>query len=64
MIHGEKARSCCFSGNTFADMTRDSHWADSKELLLIPGAVSTGRYDRKDVIPFDRCQWLFQRHLK
>ena len=64
MIHGEKAHSCYFSRDAFADMVKDSPWADNKELLIIPGAVHTDLYDRKDIIPFDKIQTFFQRNLK
>lgn len=64
MLHGEKAHSCYFSRDAFADMVKDSPWADNKELLIIPGAVHTDLYDRKDIIPFDKIQTFFQRNLK
>lgn len=54
VIHGEKAHSCYFSRDAFADMVRDNPYADNKELLIIPGAVHTDLYDRKDIIPFDK----------
>lgn len=64
MIHGEKAHSCYFSKDAFADMVEDSLYADNKELLIIPGAVHTDLYDRKDVIPFDKIQRFFHENLK
>ena len=64
MIHGEKAHSCYFSRDAYADMVKDSPFAENKELLLIPGAVHTDLYDRKDVIPFDKIQQFFQTYLK
>ena len=64
MIHGEKAHSCYFSRDAFADMVRDNPWADNKELLLIPGAVHTDLYDRKDLIPFEKIQRFFQTYLQ
>lgn len=64
MIHGEKAHSCYFSKDAFADMVKDSLYTDNKELLIIPGAVHTDLYDRKDIIPFDKIQQFFQENLK
>lgn len=64
MIHGEKAHSCYFSRDAYADMVKDSPYAENKELLIIPGAVHTDLYDRKDIIPFDKIQQFFQENLK
>ena len=64
VIHGEKAHSCYFSRDAFADMVKDNPYAANKELLLIPGAVHTDLYDRKDVIPFDRIQRFLEQYLK
>ena len=64
VIHGEKAHSCYFSKDAFADMVKDSPYAANKELLLIPGAVHTDLYDRKDIIPFDQIQAFFQNYFK
>ena len=56
IVHGEKAHSCYFSRDAFAAMTKDSKYAENKELLIIPDAVHTDLYDGggKDAIPFDR----------
>ena len=54
MIHGEKAHSCYFSKDAYADMIKDSKYADNKELLIIPGASHTDLYDKTDIIPFDK----------
>lgn len=64
MIHGEKAHSCYLSRDTYANMTQNSQYADNKELMIIPGAVHTDLYDRKDIIPFDRIQQFFEENLK
>ena len=64
VIHGEKAHSCYFSKDAFADMVKDNPDAENKELLLIPGAVHTDLYDRKDIIPFDRIEAFFRKYLK
>ena len=54
VIHGEKAHSCYFSKDAFANMVKDNPYADNKELMIIPGAVHTDLYDRTDIIPFDK----------
>ena len=59
MIHGEKAHSCYLSRDTFKLLT-----GGNKELMIIPDAVHTDLYDRKDIIPFDRIQSFFEKHLK
>lgn len=64
MIHGDKAHSCYFSRDAFADMVKDSLYAANKELVIIPGAVHTDLYDQKDIIPFDKIQQFFLEHLK
>ena len=64
MLHGEKAHSCYFSRDAYAAMVKDSPYADNKTLVIIPGAVHTDLYDRKDVIPFDRIQQFFQTYLQ
>ena len=65
MIHGEKAHSCYFSKDAYADMIKDSKYADNKELYIIPEAVHTDLYDGgdKDYIPFDKMQSFFEKHL-
>lgn len=64
MIHGEEAHSCYFSKDAFADMMRNNPYTDNKELLIIPGAVHTDLYDRKDVIPFDKIEQFLRAYLK
>ena len=66
MIHGEKAHSCYFSKDAYADMIKDSKYADNKELYIIPEAVHTDLYDGgdKDYIPFDKMQTFFENSLK
>ncbi len=59
MIHGDKAHSCYMSRDAFKLLK-----GDNKELLIIPGAVHTDLYDRKDIIPFDRIRSFFAEHLK
>ena len=64
MLHGEKAHSCYFSKDAFADMVKDIPYAGNKELVIIPGAVHTDLYDRKDIIPFDKIEDFFRKNLK
>lgn len=59
IIHGEKAHSRYFSEDAFKKLK-----GDNKELLIIPGAVHTDLYDRKDIIPFDRLEAFFKASLK
>ena len=54
LVHGEKAHSCYFSRDAFANMTKNSKYTDNKELMIIPGAVHTDLYDKIDIIPFDK----------
>ena len=64
VVHGEKAHSCYFSRDAFAAMVEGNPYADNKELLIIPGAVHTDLYDRKDIIPFDRIEAFYNKYLK
>ena len=65
MIHGEKAHSCYFSKDAYADMIKDSKYADNKELYIIPEAVHTDLYDGgdKDYIPFNKIQSFYEQYL-
>ena len=63
LVHGEKAHSCYFSRDAYANMTMDSKYADNKELLIIPEAVHTDLYDKTDIIPFDRLEQFFIQNL-
>lgn len=56
-VHGEKAHSRYFSETAYEAA------AEPKELMIIPGASHVDLYDRMDVIPFDRLQAFFERHL-
>lgn len=58
LVHGEKAHSCYFSKDAFAKLT-----GDSKELMIIPGAVHTDLYDRTDIIPFDKITEFLRKYL-
>lgn len=64
IIHGEKAHSCYFSRDAYADMMKGNPCPENKELLIIPGAVHTDLYDRTDIIPFDKIESFFKQYLK
>lgn len=66
LVHGEKAHSCYFSRDAYADMVKDSKYAANKELLIIPDAVHTDLYDGggKEAIPFDKLVSFFRENLK
>ena len=58
VVHGENAHSCYFSRDAFAKLR-----GENKELMIIPGAVHTDLYDRKDIIPFDKLESFFRQYL-
>ena len=66
LIHGEKAHSVYFSKDAYAAMTKNSKYADNKELLIIPNAVYTDLYDGggKDAIPFDKIEAFYHEYMK
>ena len=66
LIHGEKAHSCYFSKDAYANMTKDSKYTENKELMIIPDAVHTDLYDGggKDAIPFDKLEAFYTEYLK
>lgn len=64
IIHGEKAHSCYMSKGAYKNMTENSKYTDNKELMIIPNAVHTDLYDRKDIIPFDKIEEFFKTYLK
>ncbi len=64
IIHGEKAHSCYFSKDAYANMINGNKYTDNKELMIIPGAVHTDLYDRVDIIPFEKIDAFFQENLK
>ncbi len=59
LIHGEKAHSRYFSEDAFKKLK-----GDNKELMIIPNAVHTDLYDKKDIIPFDKIETFFKTNLK
>ncbi len=58
VMHGEKAHSCYFSRDVYKNLK-----GDSKELLIIPNAVHTDLYDKTDIIPFDKMEEFFRKHM-
>ena len=66
LIHGEKAHSCYFSRDAYANMIKDSKYTGNKELMIIPDAVHTDLYDGggRDVIPFGKLEAFFREYLK
>ncbi len=64
VIHGEKAHSCYFGKDAFADMMNGNPKPENKELMIIPDAVHTDLYDRTDIIPFDKLRKFFCDNLK
>ena len=66
LIHGEKAHSCYFSRDAYANMIKYSKYADNKELYIIPGASHTDLYDGggKEAIPFDKIEAFMKENLK
>jgi fermentation-respiration switch protein FrsA (DUF1100 family) len=57
LIAGSEAHSRYFSDDAYAAA------AEPKELMIIDGADHVDLYDRVDIIPFDRLQGFFDRHL-
>lgn len=66
IMHGEKAHSCYFSKDAFAQMMDGNPVQENKELLIIPDAVHTDLYDGggKNAIPFDKLADFFTTYLK
>lgn len=66
IIHGDKAHSCYFGKDAYANMLKDSKYTDNKEFLIIPEASHTDLYDGgdKDYIPFDKLESFFIEYLK
>ena len=64
LIHGEKAHSCYFSKDAYADMVKGNPYADNKELLIIPDAVHPDLYDKKEVIPFEKIADFYRKAME
>ncbi len=58
LVHGEEAHSTYFSKDAYKQLI-----GDNKELHLIPGKVHTDLYDQEEVIPFDKINQFFKKHL-
>jgi pimeloyl-ACP methyl ester carboxylesterase len=63
LVHGEKAHSCYFSKDAYANMIKDSKYAANKELYIIPNAVHTDLYDNKNIIPFDKIESFIKANI-
>ena len=63
IVHGEKAHSCYFSRDAYDNMIKGNPCPENKELMIIPEAVHTDLYDRKDVIPFDKMTEFFNKYM-
>ena len=65
IVHGDKAHSCYFGKDAYANMTKDSKYTANKELLIIPGASHTDLYDggKDKVIPFDKLADFYTANL-
>lgn len=63
LVHGEKAHSCYFSKDAYANMIKNSSYPENKELMIIPGAVHTDLYDQTEIIPFDKIEAFYKKYL-
>ena len=65
IVHGEKAHSCYFGKDAYANMIKDNKFADNKELFLIPDAVHTDLYDGggKNAIPYDKIEDFIRKYI-
>ncbi|MBQ8047899.1 MAG: alpha/beta hydrolase [Prevotella sp.] len=59
ILHGERAHSRYMGEDAFKRLK-----GPNKKLVIVPGAVHTDLYDRKDIIPFDQLEAFFREHLK
>ena len=66
IMHGEKAHSCYFGRDAYANMVKDNPYAGNKELLILPDITHTDLYDGggKNAIPFDKMEEFFHAYLK
>lgn len=58
LIAGDKAHSLYFSQDAYKAA------GEPKELLIIKDAIHTDLYDRMEIIPFDKLEAFFTKHLK
>jgi hypothetical protein len=63
LVHGEKAHSCYFSKDAYANMIKGSKYAANKELYIIPNAVHTDLYDNKNIIPFNKIESFIKANI-
>jgi len=56
-ITGDKAHSRIFSEHAY------SRASEPKELFLVPGAGHVDLYDRVSLIPWEKLQSFFNKHL-
>ena len=66
IIHGEKAHSCYFSRDAYANMIKGSKYTENKELMIIPDTVHTDLYDggNRNAIPFDKIEKFMKKNMK
>ena len=64
VIHGENAHSRYMGEDAYNAMINGNKYKDNKELLIIPGANHTDLYYKFDVIPFDKIEGFFRKHMK
>lgn len=64
IIHGEKAHSCYFSKDAYADMMNGNPYKENKKLMIIENAVHTDLYDKTDIIPFDKIEEFIRNAVK
>ncbi len=66
IMHGDKAHSFYFGKDAYENMTKDSKYADNKQLLVIEGASHTDLYDGGETgaIPFDKIAVFYNEYLK
>ncbi len=66
IMHGDKAHSFYFGKDAYENMTKDSKYADNKQLLVIEGASHTDLYDGGETgaIPFDKIAAFYNEYLK
>jgi hypothetical protein len=62
MTEGGAGQAIAVSG-LFALLDAYNRAAEPKELVIVPGAGRVDLYDRVNLIPFDKLQAFFTRHL-
>ena len=65
IVHGDAAHSCYFGRDAYANMVKNSRYADNKELMILPGVSHTDLYDggANGAIPFDKLESFFRTYL-